>query len=559
MRALVKICAFAVPALLATGEVRADDLVLASHVDAVTVFPDGAVVTRSAEVAYGAGASVLKFVDLPNDIDATSLRASGSSDSALAIDSVATHLAAAERKPDDGSEARLRELKTQRAQVQVTIDALEAKKAMAQGFARATPKDLGSDTKSLSVAEWSSAFDAVATALLKAGDDLRLEEAKARDLDAQIKTLEQGGTLSPARLELRREVDIAVHAPASGKGRIALTYRVVRAGWRPVYDARLDTGGAGGKPALDLVRRAAVSQRSGEDWTNVALTVSTLRAARRTSAPDIDTQRLVFFEPPPMPMSKAAAPPTLRGLAMAPRVAEQPVAPDAAPLQQAAETQGELETGDFQAAFAVPGKVSLAADGALKTFAIATYHLAPDLLVKTVPAIDAAAYLDSHFANPDQAPLLPGEVALYRDGAYVGGGSIGFVAPGEEIDLGFGTDDRVKVVRVPVKRKENEPNWFGQTKTEAREYKTTVKNLHDFPLKIVVVDQIPISENTAITVEQLPATTAPTEKIVADKRGVMSWTYDYAPGQAREIHLAYRMKWPGDRDVVTQAAPNGAK
>jgi hypothetical protein len=86
-----------------------------------------------------------------------------------------------------------------------------------------------------------------------------------------------------------------------------------------------------------------------------------------------------------------------------------------------------------------------------------------------------------------------------------------------------------------------------------------VKNLHDFPVKVVLVDQMPISENTAITVEQLPATTAPTEKTVADKRGVMSWTYDYAPGQTRDIHLAYRMKWPADRDVTTEHVSSLAK
>ena len=64
---------------------------------------------------------------------------------------------------------------------------------------------------------------------------------------------------------------------------------------------------------------------------------------------------------------------------------------------------------------------------------------------------------------------------------------------------------------------------MGQTKVETREFKTSVKNLHDFPVRVTVIDQIPISENTAITVEQLPQTTPPTEKQVADKRGVMSW------------------------------------
>jgi hypothetical protein len=48
----------------------------------------------------------------------------------------------------------------------------------------------------------------------------------------------------------------------------------------------------------------------------------------------------------------------------------------------------------------------------------------------------------------------------------------------------------------------------------------------------------------------LDTTTKPTEPTVDDKRGVMAWTYDYAAGEQKEIRLAYRVKWPSDRDVI---------
>jgi hypothetical protein len=32
----------------------------------------------------------------------------------------------------------------------------------------------------------------------------------------------------------------------------------------------------------------------------------------------------------------------------------------------------------------------------------------------------------------------------------------------------------------------------------------------------------------------------------------MSWTYDLAPGEAKDIRLAYRMKWPAEREVVIE-------
>ena len=102
----------------------------------------------------------------------------------------------------------------------------------------------------------------------------------------------------------------------------------------------------------------------------------------------------------------------------------------------------------------------------------------------------------------------------------------------------------------------SEPTWIGQTKSDLREFKTTVKNLHAQPLRITIIDRLPFSENTAIQVEQLRETTPPTDKQVNDKRGVMGWTWDYAPGEQKEIRLAYRLKWPVEREVVFEPKPN---
>jgi uncharacterized protein (TIGR02231 family) len=230
---------------------------------------------------------------------------------------------------------------------------------------------------------------------------------------------------------------------------------------------------------------------------------------------------------------------------------------DATVPRQAEEQQAATDAGAFQAAFQIAGKLDIPADGSQKTFRISTAKLAPELLVRATPSVDETAYLQARIKNEEEAPLLPGVVNILRDGAFVGQGRIALVAPGDTTDLGFGADDRVTVKRVPIRRKENEPSWIGSTKTEQREFRTSVKNLHPFAVKVAITDQIPISENNAIVIEQLPTTTAPTEKIVNDRRGVMGWTFDLAPNASKDIMLAYRMKWPADRDVVFQSVPNG--
>ena len=157
--------------------------------------------------------------------------------------------------------------------------------------------------------------------------------------------------------------------------------------------------------------------------------------------------------------------------------------------------------------------------------------------MKTAPGVDPTAYVEAHFVDAEDAPILPGEVALLRDGAFVGQSRIGFVAPGDGVDLGFGGDDKIKVRRAPVNRKENDPTWYNQTKIETREFVTSVENLHAFPIKVRGHrSNAGVGEHRDI-VDLSPATTPPTEKQVGDKRGVMSWTLDLKPGEVERHPL----------------------
>jgi uncharacterized protein (TIGR02231 family) len=292
------------------------------------------------------------------------------------------------------------------------------------------------------------------------------------------------------------------------------------------------------------LRRAVVTQATGEDWTDVALTLAAFRATGAVAAPEAVPQIIAFYEPP-VPRPVAAESRDSAVSAAPPR----PAAP--APALAKAETrQAQLESGAYQASFVAPGRVSLAADGAAKNIALAAQSPQAELSWRMTPALDPRAFLSVHYVNGEEAPLLPGPVAIYRDGALIGQERLPLVAPHEAGDLGFGADERVTVQRAPVKRKENEPSWFGQTKVETREFKTILRNLHDFPIHAVVTDQTPYSENSAIVVEPLSQTTPPDEKDPDGKRGLLRWRFALNPNENKEIRLAYRMKWPADRDVV---------
>ena len=219
-------------------------------------------------------------------------------------------------------------------------------------------------------------------------------------------------------------------------------------------------------------------------------------------------------------------------------------------LKKADESEAVADTGGFQAVFRIPGRVSVATNEGAKSFRVATAVIAPDLLVRTAPALDATAFLEASFKQAEEAPLLPGRIALYRDGIFVGRGQMALTPKDETLRLGFGVDDKIKVVRTMLRKNESSSGLINTTKTDEREFKITVRNGHDAPIRITVEDRLPVSEIDEVKVETLPSTTPPTERDVRNRRGVLAWSFAAAPGELHEIAFGWRVRWPAVKAIV---------
>ncbi|MCR4519843.1 MULTISPECIES: mucoidy inhibitor MuiA family protein [Bosea] len=555
--------------ILAPGLASAAETELASRIDRVTVFPDGAVVTRLGKADLLQGVSQIVLRGLPATIDPASIRVEGKGDGSFSVGAVDVRVTPGDAKPvlDTVLEEKLKTLRDEKEKLSGQIGAIEAKRATIERFAQVGPDKLGPDGKALPVADWPAVFEAIGTALVKVQDELRGTRNRLSDVEAEIAALERARPQASRPGAPKRDVAISVEAPQPVAAEFTVTYRVTGANWTPTYEARLTTTGE--KPEIALTRRAEIRQRTGEIWDDVALTLSTTRSAGGTRAPDLVPMQVAFFEPLPTFESRAravalarkaeaekaapaaAAPPNLRFSGGASRDDLAAAAPKPAEVQVAA-----IEAGAYQANFQVPGRATIPQDGSSKTVTLTQRKVEATLSARTAPELEQKAYLEAGFVHEEEAPLLAGRVALHRDGTYVGMGQFSLVAPGDKVELGFGADDRIKVSFAPVKRRENEPSWLGQTRTDQREFRTVVKSLHAKPVKITVLERIPFSESSGITVETIAAqTTPPTEKQVGDRRGVASWTFDLAPGAEKEIRLAYRIKWPGDRELSFEEQP----
>lgn len=533
---------------LAAMPARADNVKALSTVDAVTVYPDGASVTRLIAVDLPAGDNTVVVNDFPPGLDMSSLRVEGEADAKLiigAIDAKPPRAAPPANLPE--LDQRIEALKDERDNLQGAIDAAHARRKFAERFAEASPAGIGDKGEARPISEWRAAFAAVSEEVASADTAVREAERQQRDLDRQIARLEQDRAIKPPnKLEVR--LDLA--AANATRATLKVTYAVRNARWAPLYDARLDSGASDRKPALELVRRAEITQTTGEDWSNVALSVSTVRTARGGNAPELNS---LIVQYPQLAQAPLAPPsPVMDGARSFARLAAKALEP--AP-QQAEERQAVAETGGFQVLFKIQGRVSVGTSEGARSLRISTATIAPDLVARSAPVLDPTAFLEASFKQNEDAPLLPGLVAIYRDGVFVGRGQMKAASKDETVRLGFGADDKVKIERSVVNRNEGSAGLIVTTsKTDERSFKTNVRNGHDFPIHVAIEDRLPVSENEDIQVEMLPSTTPPTASNLRDRRGVLEWAFEAKPGEVRDIAFAWRVRWPKDKGVVMMPA-----
>src|SRR5580692_2541607 len=418
-------------ASFAAMQARAANVEATSAVDAVTVYPDGASITRAITVEIPGGDNTLVVKDFPLALDPSSLRVEGGADTKVTIGAIDTRPPRATPPVNlPELDKRIEALTDERADLQGAIAAATARRNFAQRFAEASPAGIGDKGEARPIADWRAAFAAVAEEVAAADSAIRDAERKQRDIDRQIARLESDRAIKPpSKLEVR--IDLA--AATATRATLRVTYAVRAARWAPLYDARLDTGAKDRKPALELVRRAEITQTTGEDWSNVALAVSTVRTASGSKAPELNSLIVQYPPSPPPPMPMPTPLPPSPGMATSAPSGGRPGSGQQGVGQQgsgsfisggleqslrakaintpdirdkAEEQQAEADVGGFQVAFRIPGRVSINANEGAKSLRISTATIAPDLAVRSAPVIDSTAFLEASFTQGDDAPLL---------------------------------------------------------------------------------------------------------------------------------------------------------
>jgi len=277
-----------------------EPFVVTSQIGAVTVYADRAIVTRTAQLQLAAGQVELVFEKLPTSLVDQSLQVSGKGSANTTILDVNARTTFIQATANPRVKALEDEIETEQKQGRLLSDRVAVLKEQRTLLGKietavTTPPGKDSTAPRATFEEWQK--------LLTFADDTRSKLAtETQTLDAQQKAHEERLNALNAQLnELHshsedgrsyKTVTLRVASAAAGTFDVALGYAVQGASWTPAYDARLHAE----QRAVELTYFGIVRQRTGEDWKNVALTLSTARPSLGGGAPELSAWYLDVYQ-----------------------------------------------------------------------------------------------------------------------------------------------------------------------------------------------------------------------------------------------------------------------
>lgn len=215
-----------------------------------------------------------------------------------------------------------------------------------------------------------------------------------------------------------------------------------------------------------------------------------------------------------------------------------------------------LESTGFTSQYRVPGTISLPADNRQQRFLLDTRSHTVELSARSVPTRSTNAYLFAETRFDGSTPMLPGPVNLFQDEQLVGKTRIGTVAPGAELRLAFGVDDRIEIRHELDRDILGREGLLRRQQRLERGYRIIINNRHERELRITVLDQLPVPRDERIKVELTQVSTPPSERDVDGRPGVLSWSTNLDAGVEKEIRFGYTVSWPEDIDGIHGLQPS---
>jgi uncharacterized protein (TIGR02231 family) len=534
----------AIPALAAA----APALRPPSRIDAVTVYRESARVTRVAKVDLPDGATRVVLEGLPDELDDDSIRVEGKGAAKARVFGVGVERVTAQEAVT--AEARAVEERIERLQDEdrVLEDSGRAAQARAKfveslrsTYSEERAKNLA--VRGVSVREWAELAGHVERELADAAAAVRKAEMGRRELARRIAQARADlEKVQAKRGRTTKAISVEVEAERGGALELAVSYAVASAGWSPLWDARL----APERATMELTFLGSVWQRTGEDWSDVTLAVSTAQPGRGLYVPELEpvylTEQRVVRHYEVARKSMASAPAAAMGAATAERDDAAEVAAEE-PLHDVQLAAATVEQGLLSATFTAPRREAVDGAGQARRIALQRFPLKAELVRVAAPRREAATFLTAKAVNDTGFPLLPGVAGVYVGDEFVGRAPVALTPPGGELELAFGVDDRIEVERRVLERKRLTAGLVSKDDVYRYRVRIEVKNRYATQAAVKLVDLVPVSRDEKIKVAVLDGTTAATKED-PERPGVRIHELALAANEAKVVELRYEVRYP---------------
>lgn len=531
--------------VLMNSRASAETIEVKSKVTKAIVYTDSARITRQAEVKLSKGLDEVIFSNVPENLNESTLTISAKGKARAKILNAKIKKIFLERPQDKRVrqlEDEIRELKDKAAEFGNQQSVLREERGFLKSVklyaARQIPEDLV--TKMPTVEE----LDSLSSFLKEKWQDTYLRESDIkkglRGVNEKLEKLRKElAQLRRARRKEKRVISIELEVEKAGPLTISASYLIYQANWYPEYDARVDYG----KGKIKLACLGIVKQTSGEDWQNIELTLSTAKPTISGRMPELQAWILRPYRLRRETKAKKGV--QIFGFDMKDKADYVPMEKEVKQLYARAEEK--LTSVNYK----IARPVDIKSDGSKHRLPVFSQDFSAKFQYSTTPKLSPFAYLVAKVTN-EREQLLPAAVRIFLDDTYIGSSTIDAIARGEEFDLYLGIDEGVKVKREKLKEETKEV-WIAgikrKNKVVTTTYKITVENYKPKEIKVNLFDHIPVSPNNQVTVKVLEIKPEPDEKDYEDKKGVMRWELEIAPGKKKQVIFTYRVEYPRSMNI----------
>lgn len=528
--------------VLAAGMAHADDIPVRADVTQATIYGGAAEVTRQATVTVPAGAHRL-LIPVPAYMQDAGVVSAALADGTplgpvrmeltpgFEDGQFDTAAQAALRARIEGLEAEIEAAEDRLANIQAGLGTLALQRRYLESYAAngsgevTAPDDIGAVLSVLG-----QQMEGLTTELLEG--EHQQDEQLATIADLQVE-------LSDAEAELRAlfplgadSIALAIPIEVTEDAELAvdLTYLASGFGWDMTYTARLSTEDG----ALTLARTARLESYLPDRWEEVALTLSGEEWGQVLNMTGVwpSPARIEEERPPEIFQDRISG-----GAFVAPALEPVVVVEDSASFDSIGLS--------FSATVADPQTLS---EGAETLVPFDTLSFDPEVTIEANPRHDDTAFLIARAENTTGQPLIPGEMAVYRDAAFLSDLYLDTVPPGGEVELPFGSVDHLQLFWRDLSRNEGDEGFFNRSNVQRQVVEFGVTNVSDQPEDVRILYAVPYSEQDDLELD-LTLSIAPSVENLDGRRGIHAWDLTVGPGETRTIRMEAEMSWPEGYDL----------